>query len=179
MATVILPETVLKNMIAETQTWRAIVANPDADWATIEPLITAGGIAEGDAAAAIVIGRFEERPDAVDYVGRPRINCVQFDDDDLEITGGISRNGTILAEVELRIPADYVGRAGKAVEDGRLKMESLIVELLSLPRQGGRLASTGGTLGPVDLSSDEEDIITNRFLVADFMVRWRGGVCVS
>lgn len=179
MATVILPEAVLKNMIAETQTWRAIVANPNTDWDTLEPLISAGGIAEGDAADSIVLGRFDERTDAVDYVGRPRINCVQFDDDDLEIGGGISRTGTILAEVELRIPEAFAGRAGKAVEDGRLKMESLIVELLSLPRQWPRLDSTGATLGPVDLSSDEEDIISNRFLVADFMVRWRGGICVS
>jgi hypothetical protein len=130
-----IPETHGKNSLAACQTWRAIVANPLARWATLEPLITAGGIALGDAEDRIAIGAANDDPDYGEVMQLPRAIIGQFDDDSWEraATAGFSYTGGLVVTVELKVPTGQHAY-GADYQDTRYKLEALAAELRSLPR---------------------------------------------
>lgn len=161
------PEELLRDMLVETQVWRAIVANPSATWEELAVILDAGTVAEGAAAEAVVYGAFAEVPDDPKYKQRPRANVRQMADDSWERTSGsgfTSAKGLMLI-VDLNIPPAYTTDISAALLDARRKALALESDILQLERGAGRLDFTGlqslvvGLADPKEWGGDQFQIL--------------------
>lgn len=173
-------EELLRDMLAECQSWRAYVANPTATWAALDAAIEAGGIAEGDAAARVVIGAFDEEADPP--LERPRAVIRQFDASEWQRDSTTGFSGSLPLQVTLELTVDpahldatlsTTAYENAVILDARRKVSRLRDELASLPRQAGRVDMEGVTLGYAG-PADPDESGGEDFAVAEFVVLTRG-----
>lgn len=174
---IVLPETLLAEMLAELQVWRALAAAPADDWGEIKVTLAAGTVAAGDAAARInqVFWPAAFSP-ATDM---PFAVIRQMEPEAVNRRGSLILQGILSLEVFLRVPTGLEDDPGAAVLDGRTKMFALKTELAGLAGEAGRLDLTNITQNPGGINNPEVDGggEDDRYLIADFDVAYEGGAC--
>ena len=137
----VIPEQRLADMLAECQTWRAIVANPDADWAALAVILDAGTVAEGIAADRIKTGGLATDREDPEFIEMPRAGVSDSPDDDTftrSSTSSFDLDGRLFVVVEMPVPLSITTK-NDAYRDIRAKYFALSGDLLELPRQHPRL----------------------------------------
>lgn len=138
------PEELLRDMLVECQTWRAIVADPQATWDELAAILDAGTVAAGSAADAIVYGAFAEVPDDPRFRQRPRANIRQLEDDawERDSSTGFSFDGSLFLAIDLDIPEAFRTDISAAILDARHKAIAIETDLVGLARAAGRVDFT-------------------------------------
>lgn len=138
-------EKLLRDMFVELQSWRAIVANPNASWSSLATAIDAGGIVVGDADDRTVYATIEEDTSHANYIAAPRIVLRPFEPKAFQrdSTSGFITTAVIQATIDLTVDSSHltnglVSNFAAAYLDTRRKVEKLFSDLCSLARQSGR-----------------------------------------
>jgi hypothetical protein len=138
----------MENMLLQSEVWRAIANHPDAEWSTLQAIITAGSADEDEAERRILHGRAINEVDHPDYIERPYVVLRQFD-------GNIGRRssttsfdfvGRIYVQFEVPVPEAYAEHPQDAFEDARNKIGGIVQEILLMPMEAGNLHLTGADL---------------------------------
>lgn len=131
----------LRAMIGDSEVWRAVVAQPDTDWTTLQTLINAETSSGPNALARIVYGRWEEDADHDDYIPRPRCILRHYDQNDAEraSTTGFASKGVIYVGFEIPIPTVYRDDARDAYLDAENKIGGIVENLSGMGRVNGYL----------------------------------------
>lgn len=131
----------LRAMIGDSEVWRAIVAQPNTDWDSLQTLIDADTSPSAAALAKVKFGRLEDDTDHDDYVSRPRCVIRHWDTNEAEraSTMGFGSNGLIYVGFEMPIPDAYADSMQDAYTDAENKIGGIIENLASKERVSGYL----------------------------------------
>lgn len=169
----------MRDMIGRTETWRAMIEEPEAEWATLAALITAA-TADGTAALnRIKYGRLEDHPDDQQFIERPRCVLRHFDGNtQIRVsTSGYAFTGLIYVGFEYPIPEVYRENDNDAYLDAENKLGGIITELAAMPMVAGNLHLqqidiTGfGEFDPKSLAEGEHP-----YYIAELSIRHQGSI---
>lgn len=177
MADPVIPSALLRSMLGDCPTWRALVDDPDL--LPTEMIAAATAAAADDSLAApaasrIVYGAFEDDANtaAPDWRDHPK-GCVRpLADVNATRTGNASWDET----GELAVQLEYLDGGGSfAAEAYRAEclFRSIFRELLRLPRGAGRLDLIRGVMEPFGLL-DPKERRGKSVWAAEIVVWWKG-----
>lgn len=171
------PVDLLREMIADSQMWRAVVAGPNTDWGTLYALYQAATSPENNAKARIVKGVGEDDESHADFVQRPRCIVRHLDQFELsELTeAGYSASGALIATFELDIPTTYHGSYADAYVNFTNTLGLIIENLKNMPKQAGYLDVTTWSLLGFGQSIDDEGTL-EEYWTGELLVNFYGGL---
>ena len=175
----ILSQTVdlFREMIADSQMWRAVVASPNTDWATLYALYQAASSSESDAKARIVKGVAEDDEDHADYVARPRCIVRHLDQFEMqELTeAGYSVGGQLIATFELDIPTTYQNSYADSYVNFTNVFGLIMENLKALPKEAGYLDLKSLSMLGFGQSIDDEGT-QQEYWCGELLVSFDGGL---
>lgn len=167
----------MRDMLGRCETWRAMVEEPEAEWATTAAIIAAA-TADGDSALArITYGRFEEEEDDQQHIIRPRCILRHFDGNTQTrvSTSGHAFSGLIYVCFEYPIPEAYHANDEDAYLDAENKLGGIITELARMGMVAGNLH-----LQQIDITgfgqADPKENKGEMFYIAELAVRHQGSI---
>lgn len=169
----------LREMLGDSEMWRAIVADPTATYSELITLRDAATSPEAAAKAKITYGYASDKSGDDDYVAVPRIILRHLDGNDSEKTAssGFADNGMLVASIELVTPDVYVGNFPDAYayameQVGGIRDEIAVMARISTTESNylGITRLSVPTLGQIDPKGNQ----SNWVFVAEFIVMYRG-----
>lgn len=166
----------LREMLGDSTTWRAIVEQPLYTWENLATLITAATSPENAALAKIKYGVLEDDPAHSDYVAPPRIGLRYPDTTDLQrlSTTGFTVNLTMIVTIEVPIPTPYLSSFQDSYIDFFNKVGGLIRDLKTLPKGAGVLDIIRIQMGPAG-ELDPKWNNGSQWIGGELLVECRGG----
>ncbi len=167
----------LREMFADSATWRAVVESPLLAWADTLTLINAGTSSESNARAAIKTGSWQNETDHADYKAPPVITIKHESfRSDRRATTGFDLDGRFEVMIVLPVPTTYQDAKNRFTEDGYHdfynKVGRIMSEVRDLQRQNGYLDIQGIELVDHGFSHPKDDI-ANAF-IGVMAVDWAG-----
>jgi hypothetical protein len=145
----------LRTMFGDSETWRALVAQPDIEWSDLETLIAAATSDETEALRRIRYGALQNNVAHPDYVPIPRMCLRHPVTGDLRrmSTTGFESTSTVICVVEFPVPEAYQPSYEDALIDFLNKVGGIQYELQGMHGPGyadvARIAlSQAGDLDP-------------------------------
>lgn len=145
------PLGLIRTMLGDSVTWRALVAQPNVSWETLAALITAATSPSAAALAKVKYGHLEDVSGHTDYVAPPRIGLRLPEAGDLQrlSTTGFTSNISIITTIEIPIPDTYLTSYQDAYIDAVNKIGGIMRDLGRLPKQAGYADIGRLSIGPV------------------------------
>lgn len=133
----------LRETVVASEMWRAVVAQPLADWTTVKALADAATSSEANARAQVIRERTNEADAAQDP---PRCIVRHLNDSDIEKLGSGSSwatDGMLSLLFELPVPTAYQGES--AIDDAVVAFENVIGRIIS------EMQTVAGTAGYLNI----------------------------
>lgn len=171
------PLGLVRAMLGDSATWRALVAQPNVTWETLAALITAETSPQNAALSKVKHGHLEDDADHDDYVAPPRIGLRLPDSGDIErlSTMGFSSNLTIIVTAEFPVPDAYQASYQDLYVDGMNKLGGIMRDLGRLPKQAGYADIRRFGLGPVG-QVDPDQNNGESWFGGEVLIELRGGL---
>lgn len=169
----------LREMFADSQTWRAIVAQPLYSWPDLATLIAAATSSEANARNAVREGSWQNQSDHADYRAAPVVSLKQAGMRwNRQSTSGFHIEGSIEAMLVMPVPTAYRDTKNRFTEDGYQdfynKIGNIAADIRALGRASGYLDVTGLEFGEDHGFSHPKDDVANVF-VGFLNFEWAGG----